>query len=173
MPDQTNVPDRRDAVATLQRGDRSLTRLLERLPSGALTRRGIGGGDWSPLDLVGHVESWERHALDALDAWAHRRRAPIDVALQTRGLDAVNAEELTTAAGRPPTTVLRRASETHAALIAAIRAVSEDAWGRPPLTRGRSLGQRLGGILGGPAGPFRHVDAHLPDLRAFVEGSGP
>ena len=171
MPGQTIVT-RGDAIATLRRGDRSLTRLLDRIPSSGLIRRGIGGGDWSPVDLVGHLESWERHALGALEAWARRERAPIDIALGTRGLDAVNAEELAAVVGRPPSAVLRRARRTHAELVDAIRATPDDAWRRPPLTRGRSLGQRLGGILGGPSGPFRHVDAHLPDLRAFVAGSG-
>ena len=171
MPD-TAVPSKTDAIATLQRGDRALARLLARLPTRALTRPGIGGGDWSPVDLVGHVESWERHALGALAAWARRERAPIEVALRTHGLDAVNAEELEANAGRPPAAVLRRALDTHAELVAALREISDDAWHRPPLTSGRPLALRVGGILGGPGGPFRHADAHLPDLRAFVEGSG-
>ena len=171
MPD-TAVPSKTDAIAALQRGDRALTRLLDGLPPRVLTRTGIGGGEWSPVDLVGHLESWERHALGALAAWARRELAPIDVALRTRGLDAVNAEELEANAGRPPTAVLRRARRTHAELVAAIHSVPDDAWDRPPLTSGRPLALRVGGILGGPGGPFRHADAHLPDLRAFVEGSG-
>jgi DinB family protein len=172
VPGETTFPDAHDAIARLQRGDRALTRLLGRILASALTRRGIGGGDWSPVDLVGHLESWERHALGALEAWSRRERAPIDVALEARGLDAVNAEELAAVAGRSPSAVLRRARDTHAELVDAIRSISDDAWRRPPLTSGRWLGQRLGGILGGPAGPFLHVDAHLPDLRAFVAGSG-
>jgi len=171
VPD-TAVPSRADAIAALQRGDRALTRLLAPLPTRALTRPGIGGGDWSPVDLVGHLESWERHALGALAAWARRERAPIDVALRSRGLDAVNAEELGANAGRPPSVVLRRARRTHAELVAAIRDIPDGAWQRPPLTSGRPLALRVGGILGGPGGPFRHADAHLPELRAFVDGSG-
>jgi hypothetical protein len=34
------------------------------------------------------------------------------------------------------------------------------------------VGERLGGLLGGPAGPFRHAEAHLQDLEAFVERHG-
>jgi hypothetical protein len=34
------------------------------------------------------------------------------------------------------------------------------------------VGERLGGLLGGPAGPFRHAEAHLKDLEAFVERHG-
>ena len=34
------------------------------------------------------------------------------------------------------------------------------------------LPARLGGLLGGPAGPFRHAEAHLKDLEAFVERHG-
>ena len=58
--------------------------------------------------------------------------------------------------------------QTHAALVAAVRAVPADRWVKPPFTRGRPLVLRLGSILGGPGGPYRHADAHLPDLRAFV-----
>ena len=172
MPADPVVPNQREAIAALERGDRALTRSLDRLTTRDLERPGIGNGDWTPLDLVAHVESWERHTLDALDAWAQRRRAPIDVALETRGLDAVNALAVAAAVGRPPATVLRRARRTHADLVAAIGGIPDEAWGSPPLTRGRSLGRRLGGILGGPAGPFRHADAHVPELRAFVAASG-
>ena len=166
MPATT--PTNREALTILERGQRDVFRLIDHLPPRALTRTGIGGGAWSPADLVGHLASWEGHALDALDAWARRERAPIDIALDERGLDAVNAEALTEASSLRPSALIRRSLETHAALVAAVRAVPADRWARPPLTRGRPLGLRVGSILGGPGGPYRHADAHLPDLRAFV-----
>ncbi len=162
------LPTKREAIAILERGDREIERLLKGLPRGGLTRRGIGGGDWSPVDLLGHLASWERHAVDALEAWRAGRRAPIDLELTERGVGGVNAAALVAAAVLRPADVSREARRTHAALLEVIRRLSDDAWERPPLTRGRPLGLRLGSILGGPAGPFRHADAHIPDLSAFV-----
>jgi hypothetical protein len=165
------TPTKAEALAILRRGHREVRRLIDGLPSRALTLTGIGGGAWSPADLVGHLAAWERFALDALEAWGRRKRAPIDIALDERGLDGVNADALGEASMPPPDALLRGWVETHEALVSAVRAVPADRWVKPPLTRGRPLGLRVGSILGGPAGPFRHVDAHLPDLRAFVATS--
>lgn len=162
------TPTKKEALAILQRGHREFTRLIDALPSRALTRTGIGGGAWSPADLTGHLAAWERSALDALEAWARRERAPIDVALGERGLDGVNADALAEASSLRSSALVRRSLETHEALVAAIREVPSDRWAKPPITRGRPLGLRVGSILGGPGGSFRHADAHLPDLRAFV-----
>ena len=166
MPATT--PTKREALTILERGHREVMRLIDDLPPRALTTTGIGGGAWSPADLIGHLAAWEGFALGALDAWARRERAPIDIALDERGLNGVNAEALAEASSLKPTALIERSLETHAALVAAVRAVPADRWVRPPSTRGRPLGLRVGSILGGPGGPFRHADAHLPDLRAFV-----
>ena len=161
-------PTQREALAVLERAHREVMRLIDDLPSGGLTRTGIGGGAWSAADLIGHLAAWEEFALDALDAWSRGERAPIDVALEERGLNGVNADALEAASTREPSALVRRSLQGHRALVAAVRAVPADRWVKPPLTRGRPLGLRVGFILGGPAGPFRHADAHLPDLRAFV-----
>ena len=166
MPATT--PTKREALTIVERGHREVARLIDELPPGSLTRTGIGGGAWSPADLIGHLAAWEGFALDALHAWSRRERAPIDIALDERGLDGVNAGALTEASTLKPSALVRRSLETHRALVAAVRAVPADRWAKPPLTRGRPLGLRVGSILGGPGGPFRHADAHLPDLRAFV-----
>jgi hypothetical protein len=162
------TPTKRQALAIVERGDREFRRLIDELPPRALTRTGIGGGAWSPADLIGHLAAWEGYALDALHAWSRRERAPIDIALDARGLDGVNADALAEASTLKPSALVRRSLRTHEALVAAVRAVPADRWAKPPFTRGRPLGVRVGSILGGPGGLFRHVDAHLPDLRAFV-----
>ena len=166
MPATT--PTKREALTILDRGHREVMRLIDELSPRVLTTTGIGGGAWSPADLVGHLAAWEGFALGALDAWAKRERAPIDIALDEHGLNAVNAEALAEASSLRPKALIRRSLETHAALVTAVRAVPADRWVQPPSTRGRPLGLRIGSILGGPGGPFRHADAHLPDLRAFV-----
>jgi len=165
---ERTVPTKREAIAILDRGDRAVRQLVDALPPPARTLTGIGSGAWSPLDLVGHLESWERHALEALDAWGRGERAPLDRALELRGLNGLNADNVAAAAELKPAALLRRSKETHAVLVAAVRAIPADAWVRPPLTRGRPLALRVGSILGGPKGPYRHADAHLPSLHEFV-----
>jgi hypothetical protein len=162
------TPTKREALTILERGHREVGRLIEQLPPPALSTTGIGGGAWSPADLLGHLAAWEGFALAALHAWDRRERAPIDIALDARGLNGVNTEALAEASARTPAQRRKGYEQTHAALVAAVRAVPADRWVKPPFTRGRPLGLRLGSILGGPGGPYRHADAHLPDLRAFV-----
>jgi hypothetical protein len=160
----------RDEAIRMVRADRLTTReLLRLIPDRALTTPGLGGGDWSPKDLIGHLESWEQHAMDAIDAWSRGRVAPSDRALQAMGLDPFNLAEVERKAGWSLARTIDSAAGTHRRLLAALGAISAEAWASPPTKRSRqALGIHLGGILGGPAGPFRHDLAHHPDLRAFA-----
>jgi hypothetical protein len=65
----------------------------------------------------------------------------------------------------------RRAAEaTHELLLAKLDGLGDARWRRPGTSRGRTpAGRRLGDLLGGTPGPFLHAEAHLPQLRAFVE----
>ncbi|MGZ4149976.1 MAG: DinB family protein [Actinomycetota bacterium] len=169
----TRIPPTRDQAVRILRDERArVLALLDALPPPAFTRPGLGGGDWSPKDLLGHLESWEEHALGALDAWSRGERAPIDVALQTRGLTRVNLDEVARKAARTPAAARSAAAATHAALLSAIGAVPPARWSAPPVPRARlSLGLKVGRILAGP-GLFDHDAAHLKDLRAFVAEHG-
>jgi DinB family protein len=168
-----SVPDPGpDEAIRLVRTDRVRTNeLLRRLPMSALTTPGLGGGDWSPKDLIGHLESWEQHALDALDAWSGGQEAPSDRALRRLGLDGFNLAEVERKATWSVGDSIDRASQTHRRLLAALGSISAAEWAAPPPAESQgSLGTRLGGILGGPAGPFRHDLAHRPDLETFDPG---
>lgn len=159
---------RREAIRFLQAERRATERLIASLSAKQLTTVGLGGGTWSPKDLVGHLESWEEHTLAALEAWAAGRGAPIDRALRERGTNAVNAEEVARKASRSLAKSLSSASSTHDALIAALRGITDEAWASPATSRQRRpLGIRVGGLLAGPEIPFAHDRAHLPDLRSF------
>jgi hypothetical protein len=160
----------RDAAIRFVQTDRARSRgLLARLPERAITTPGIGGGDWSPKDLIGHLESWEQHALDALEAWSRGGVAPSDRALREVGLDALNLAEVERKAGWSAARSIDSAAGTHRRLVTALRSISAEDWAAPPTKRSRrSLGTQIGGILGGPAGPFRHDVAHHPDLEAFA-----
>lgn len=167
---EEKLPSRKEAVRILGEGRAEIDVLLVRLSPRDLTRPGIGGGEWSPKDLIGHLESWEQHALDALAAWARGERAPIDAQIYSRKTSDINAEGVARKARLPYAKVRQSADETHAALLAAIREMPDRRWSEPATPRGRKpLGHRLGGILGGPAGLFRHAEAHLKSVRGFVQ----
>ncbi len=161
-----------EAAAILEEGHRRVEELLARLPSAALTRPGLGRGEWSPKDLVGHLASWESHALEALAAWLHGEPAPIDGRLRVEGLSVVNAAEVARKSAWSAKAVRDDADRLHRELLAKIAGFPVEDWNKPttPRTRG-PLWKRLGSILGGPAGSFRHVDAHLSDLAAFVDAN--
>jgi DinB superfamily len=160
---------RRDAVARLEAQRATTLQLIDALPARARPTPGLGGGEWSPKDLLGHLDSWERNALDALDAWGRDEPAPIDVAFRTMSLTDVNRRQVERKARRSFRAVAAEAERTHRELIEAIDAITDRAWTLPATSRGRrSLGHRLGQILVG-VGPFGHDAAHHPSLRAFVD----
>jgi hypothetical protein len=146
--------------------------LLERVPHGDFARPGLGGGEWSPKDLVGHLTSWEEYALDALAAWERGERAPIDDLQFTVSTSRINRQNVERKSSWSFARVRRESQRTHAELLKAIERLTDARWRTPATPRGRKpLGLRIGGILGGPAGPFRHDEAHHPSLLGFVEGT--
>ncbi len=169
MPTST-APSQSRALRTLEEEHESVRELVERLGSDDFVRSAtIGGGDWSAKDLVGHLTSWEEHALEALAAWRRDEPAPIQRALRVYGLNGVNEEAVAADRERSAATVRRRFVDIHRRLVAEIRSMPEPTWDAPPTTRSRrSLGHVVGGIVGGPAGPFTHASSHLPHLRAYV-----
>ena len=163
------VPTRRRAIRILQEGRSEVIELIERLPTRALTRQGIGRGTWSPKDLIGHLATWEGFALEALEAWDAGKGWHRESELWTRGVNPTNRQELERRRSLSAPEIRRRANVTHCELMDRLEAMSDRRWKGPPTARGRkALGERLGGILGGPAGLFRHDEAHLRDLRRFV-----
>jgi len=164
-----DLTSRRRAIRILEDGHATVNALLDRLPPRVLSRPGLGGGDWSPKDLVGHLESWEEYAIDALDAWTAGKGVPIDGEVWSKGTSKVNVEAVARKSTRSAPQMRRHAERTHAELIARLEAMTDARWKTPGTPRGRkAAGARLGGILGGPTGDFRHAEAHLKDLRAFV-----
>jgi hypothetical protein len=134
-----------------------------------IEHHGLGGGDWSVKELLGHVESWEEHVLGALDAWSRQQQAPIHDALNNAGLDAVNAGEISRKALRSYDEQLASTLRTREQLRSAIESMSDAAWLSPPLPGvDRSVSELIGSLLAGPSEPFTHDEAHLPDLRAVL-----
>jgi hypothetical protein len=166
--------EQREAVSILADEHAEVAGLVDRLAPELAQEPGLGGGDWSVKDLVGHLTSWEEYALAAIGAWGEGRRAPIDEALEEKGLDAVNREAVEMRRGRPYARIRREFDEVHAALLVVLREIPADVWTAPASRRSREpLDDKVGGILGGPAGPFHHAADHLPDLEAFVADRAP
>ena len=163
-------PTRREALRLLVEGRARIEEQLDRLPKSAMTTTGIGGGTWSPKDLIGHLASWEEHALDALAAWERGERAPIDDLWFTLSTTALNDQLVQRKAPWSLARVRRDADAVHEELLRAIRSMPEGRWRAPATPRGRKpLGTRLGAILAGSGGaPFAHDVAHLKSLASFV-----
>ncbi|MGZ8631369.1 MAG: DinB family protein [Actinomycetota bacterium] len=169
----TAAPTRRRAIRIVDDGMREVFALYDRLPPRARTAAGLGGGEWSPKDLIGHLESWQEYALEALDAWDEGHGPAIDAVIWSTSTSTLNRDAVARKASRRPADQRRRAEATHERLLARLEAFGDARWGRPGTPRGRTpAGARLGNTLGGSAGPFRHAEAHLPQLRAFAEERG-
>ena len=167
-----SVPTRREAIGILQEGRAGIHELLDRLPRTAMTTPGLGGGTWSPKDLIGHLASWEEHALDALASWARDQRAPIDDLWFSLSTTKINDQAVRRKASWSLAKVQHESERTHQDLLEAIRTMPDARWGSPATSRGRKpLGARLGAILVG-TGPFGHDAAHLQSLWAFVDQHG-
>ena len=161
------VPARLEAIRLL-REDRERTRAsMDRLSPTAFESAGLGGGTWSPKDLVGHLETWEEHALEALEAVLRGEPAPITQ--QPLDTDELNRTAVEGKAGRSAAEALGSAAATHARILEALAAVTDDRWSAPEgSATERSLADRLGSILGGSLGYFRHDPDHWGDIEAFV-----
>lgn len=170
---ETKVPTRREALRILEEGRARIDELLDRLPRAEMTTPGLGGGTGSPKDLVGHLASWEEHALDALAAWARDERAPIDDLWFTLSTTKINDQAVRRKAAWSLARVRGESEGRHDELLRAIREMSDARWRSPATSRGRKpLGSRLGAILVGTGGPFGHDAAHLRSLQGFVERQG-
>ena len=164
-----DVPARLDAIRIV-RADRERTNaLLASIDPAAFETTGVGGGTWSPKDLVGHLETWEEFALVALDAWDRGDRAPIGAQLQALGTDEVNRREVERKATVGADETRTSAAATHARILDRFATLDDDRWsGAPVAGDDGTVGGRLGSTLGGDLGFFRHDPDHWADLEAFA-----
>src|SRR3954453_13496815 len=155
------TPRRIDAIR-LAREDRDRTNaLLASIDPSAFETGGLGGGTWSPKDLVGHLETWEENALDSLDAWDRGEPAPIAAELQAVGTDAFNRREVERKAATPSDAMRTSAAGARARRLEPFAALPDDRWSSPPVAGDDStVGASLGGTLRGKLGPSPHDPDH-------------
>jgi hypothetical protein len=162
------VTRRDEAIDILERGHGTVRRLIEEIPPPWMARPGIGGGDWTPKDLLGHLCFWEENVLEALESWDVGERAAIDREIAASSIAAINAEAVRRRAPDTLARVVREWERVHGELIRAIRTMPDARWEHPATRRSRrSVGHRMGQLLSG-RGPFDHAEAHVKDLEAFV-----
>jgi hypothetical protein len=163
---------RDEAVRLLEEQHAELAALFARLDEDAFVRREtIGGGDWSAKDLAAHVGIWEELAIEVIDAFGQGERPAVEDRFTEPGNgDRVNAEGVERFLDTPAPDVLARFEDLHRRVIAAIGSTSDEAWTAeyPFDPDDRTLGDRIGSLLGSETGAFTHASAHLPDLRAYV-----
>lgn len=168
---------RDDAVRLLEEQHAELAALFAQLDEDAFVRRGtIGGGDWSAKDLAAHMGTWEAFAVEAMDAFGRGERPAFeDRFTDPGGGDRVNDEGVRRFLDTPASDVLGRFDDLHRRVVSAIGATSDEGWTAdyPYDPEDRTLGDRVGSLLGSEAGGFTHASAHLPDLRAYVAAITP
>ena len=168
------APSKAEAIIVLERGHNEIERLLRELTPEAMFVTGIGGGAWSPKDLLGHLALWHEIALRTIDE--HRRGdRPWIVDVFAAPGPGPNDEELAKRAGWS----LERAREAYdgslATVIEALGGIGEEAWGSSVdgwADQPATLGGLLGVVLGKEEVPFGHAFAHVLDLAAFVGEHG-
>ena len=160
---------RKEAIDTLERGHARIRRLTKQIPPHWMARPGVGGGEWTPKDVLGHLCFWEEKVLEALTSWDAGERAPIDGEIYAGSIGAINAAGVRARSRHTLARVLRDWDNVHGEMIRTLRGMSDARWENPATPRGRkSLGHRMGQLLVG-RGPFEHDDAHVKDLEEFVE----
>jgi hypothetical protein len=158
-----------DALRILRAGWTELREALAAASTAGVELRHGDGRAWSPVDLVGHLEAWERLAVELIeDRRAGAREVRLDAVLTGAGaVDTHNARVIALNRARPVADVLERAERTREALAAAITGLTADEWSALVPSRFRDavpLGEALGLVLGAPRQPFAHHSAHRRDL---------
>ena len=165
-----------EAAAILTEGSVALDALFSRLSRDAAEARGtIGSGAWAARDLAGHIETWEEVALRTIEDIRAGRPPDIrNTVTDEASRDLFNAAEIERKAAKGWEETVTSFRATNARLVATIRTIADDDWGRVPPggdDRMRTFGEHIGSSTGMPEHPFRHAWAHLPDLEAFVQAA--
>lgn len=161
---------RHQALATLEEGHRAVAELLAAMSDEELERPAtIGGGDWSAKDLAAHLAEWESHAVGAIAQWRRGER-PDALDLTDERVDRLNAEAIALHRPHPSRAARARFESTYGTLVEAIDGLSDEDWEAsiPSAEGAISLGELIGGVLGGPSGTFDHTAAHLGHLRDYA-----
>jgi hypothetical protein len=159
-----------EALATLERGHGETQAELRRLPAEHMATIGIGGGLWSPKDLLGHLALWHEIALRTVAEFRRGERPWIAGVFADPG-PGPNDAELAARAGWSLDRAREAYDGSHAAVVSILQALGDGEWELPVegwTEEPATIGGLLGVVLGKDGLPFGHAYAHLPELTAFV-----
>lgn len=103
---------------------RAFAEAYDGLSETQMTQPGVTG-DWSVVDIIGHITVWEEEALKHLPHILEGKRPPRYSVLYG-GIDAFNALKTAENRERSPAEVLARFEDVHERLVAYISAAPED-----------------------------------------------
>jgi hypothetical protein len=161
---------RTEALATLGRGYDETQAELQRLPAEHMATAGIGGGRWSPKDLLGHLALWHEIALRSIEE-IRREERPWIVGVFAEAGPGPNDGELAARAGWSLDRARDAFEGSYAGVVSILRALDDREWERSVdgwVDEPATLGGLLGVVLGKDDLPFGHAFAHLPELSAFA-----
>jgi hypothetical protein len=150
--------DKHELISGLRSGHAELRAVIDALSDAELALP--AQGEWTRLDLVAHIEWWERHSANVITALRDGRDPyPAD---EPFDLDALNARVLEENRGRTATDVRPGEAAAWADLLRTIESADDadlfDA-GRFAWTEGAPLAEIIHGDTD------RHWAEHLPHLR--------
>jgi hypothetical protein len=121
---------------------------------------------WSIKDLIGHVTAWDQLAVEYLERWRHGGPEP---ARDWDSADTYNAQEAAWREGWTLAEVRDEAADIRRRLRAVLASITDEEWATVVRInyRGRSLGEWVGGALGGTARPGSHAAEHAARIRAW------
>jgi hypothetical protein len=152
--------DRHALVAVIEASWQTLDEAIGALAGAALSEPGVVG-EWSVVELIGHVSAWEQQALRHIAQW--RAGEPLTA---LGGPDAYNAAEAERRRGWTAEQALAEQAETRRQLRETILSLSDADWAAPVALGERrgTLGDVVGGDLGGD-GPGDHAAEHARHIR--------
>jgi hypothetical protein len=164
------MTSRDEALTTLARGHDEIQALLRRLPAVHMATAGIGGGEWSPKDLLGHLALWQEIALRTVRESGDGER-PWIVGVFAQPGPGPNDDELAARAGWSLDRAREAYAGSYADVVVTLQGLGLDEWDLPVdgwTEQPATLGGLLGVVLGKDDLPFGHAYAHIPELAVFV-----
>ncbi len=163
------------ALDLLRQEHRATQALIDQLTDAQMTapdtiRYGLYPDDcWSFRDLLAHMTAYERHALDAVEAFENGEHHPILNRVLTQGY-AVHTASVADRAEMSLSETITEYQDNAAALESLIADASPDQWQAvAPFAADTDYGGVIEQLLVLPPRPlYRHLPVHIPNPDAYL-----
>jgi hypothetical protein len=171
--------NREVALRELEIEHNAVRALIEELTQAEMTRPDTiryglyADQELSFQDLLAHLITYEMFSVEAIDSWKHGEKHWSVEAMQSpAGSKRIHYAGIEDRREMSLDAVLDQWEDTQAALMEAIRGLTDDEWRGAalyPAAVPTDLGGILEVILVAPPRPvYRHLPVHIPDERAYV-----